>query len=144
MADVTLPGRRKVVKVLMHIQVAAEDREAYGGEEWVTFDPEYVENLPAREIIALEQAAKAAGEPIHLLTLMPDEMEGVRVKAMLLLARKQAGLVDVWANFQPRLGKLRFRIEPIFAEPEPEHPDPLGDGSASSPTTPADAASPTG
>lgn len=147
MVDVQVKPARVVRKVLLRMSMCAADREAHGGPEWVTFDPDYFADLPADVIIALEREARIAeGTLVALLPLLldPTSFDGLAVKAKLILARRQAGCVDAWAKFQPRIAALRFRTEPVFEDPEAAAADPLDDGSATSPTTPADAPSPTG
>lgn len=156
MAEVQIPAaapaERVAKKVLLHMQMCAADLEQFGGpaDGWLTFDTDYVDDLPARDLIAIERAARDAGEPINLLPspdliMGEDSMRGVSVKAKLFLARRQAGYVDKWADFQPRLGHVRYRVEPVFDEPAPEGGDPLAEaGSATSSTGPAAAPSPTG
>jgi hypothetical protein len=149
-ADVDVPtGKRVAAKVLFRMRMCPADLEQYGGPDdgWFTFDPDYVDELPARDLIALERAAAAAGEPINLLPtvyLVTDEeaMSSVSVKAKLLLARRQAGYADAWADFQPKLGQLRYRVEPVFDTPAGA--DPLADGSTASSTAPAEEPSPAG
>lgn len=147
MVEVQVKTKRVVLKVLLHLSLCAADREAHGGPEWVTFDPDYLAEQPADVIIGLEREARAAeGERVALLPLLldPTNMEGIALKAKLILARRQAGCVDVWGKFQPRIAALRYRAEAVFEQPEAAGTDPLANGSAMSPTTPADAPSPTG
>ena len=147
MVDVQVKPPRVVRKVMLHMALAPADREQHGGPEWVTFDPEYLEDLPANVIIGLEREARAAeGERIALLPLLVDplNLEGVAVKAKLMLARRQAGCVDAWTSFQPRIAAIRYRSEPVFDQPEAATADPLADGSATSPTTPVAEPSPSG
>lgn len=136
---------RIAAKVLVHLSMCEADRDAYGGPEWVVYDYDDVADLPADVFVDLERQMRRAGDgdmAVANIASNWNDISAVAVKARLWFARRAAGLADEWDKFNPRILKVRVRVEPVFADGGDV--DPPVDGSAESSTTPADSPSPTG
>lgn len=83
----------------IRFRMCDEDRDAYGGPEWVTFDRERFKHLPGSELMAFEAAT---GFP--LTGYFDDRIDSAHgQRARLWVARRMAGLVDDWDKFDPRI-----------------------------------------
>ncbi len=76
------------------------DREAYGGPEWVVFDPDALVDLPGSE---LEQMETATGFRIAWFWLPSLRISARGQRAALWVARRQAGLGDDWNDCDPKI-----------------------------------------
>ncbi len=81
-------------------RLCPDDREKYGGPEWVVFDPDALVDLPGSE---LEQMEVATGFRIAWFWLPSLRISARGQRAALWIARRQAGLVDDWNEFDPKI-----------------------------------------
>jgi len=102
---------------LGRIRLCKEDRERYGGPEWVEFDHDTLANCEAG---FLERFEDATGMTI---TEFGDALNRGSVKslrAMVWVARSLAGCEDPWPTFQPRV--LRMDVEGLGDDDAPPAP----------------------
>lgn len=97
-----------------------EDRAEYGGQEWATFDPDLLTGARGHE---LERIEKELGQPIGtIVRAMRGDGSALGLRAIVWLARRQAGLKTPFADFDIRT--LRVEVEAVADEPEVD-PGPL-------------------
>lgn len=138
-------------KVVIRVRMSDADRDEYGGPEWVEYDHAIVEDMRASERIEIETTI-GMSIPSWIDALAADIYAAQPAKALLWLARRQAGLVDDWAKFDPHVARRHLTIRehrvPLDggdADPPASSPAPSTEsGSDSSPTTPEDSAPATG
>ena len=108
-------------------RLSDEDREKFGGPEWVIFDRRKLFELPASELMALE-----ASIGLTIGEFLTASMRGstLGTKATIFIARKWAGIKESFSEFDPRI--FLCDSEPV-GEEEPDPTKPSTDGSETSP-----------
>lgn len=106
----------RIVKT--RLRMCPADRDAYGGPEWVVFDPDALAELPGSK---LEEIETTTGFRIAWFWIPSLRISARGQRAALWVARKMAGLVDEWDQFDPR-------ILLADAEPVPDQPTAAGPG----------------
>lgn len=126
----------------IRLRMCEADRDAYGDppkaeDGWVTFDPEALAELPASK---LEDVETTTGFRIAYFWMPSQRISARGQRAALWIARMQAGAVDEWSSFDPRVLQVETEIIPA---PKPASAaggggaDPPADGSATgSPAAP--------
>ena len=95
-----------------------EDRAAFGGPEWVTFDRRELFKLPSSELMKIETAINATvGQ--FLTSALQGSAFGT--KATIFIARRFAGIKEDFEKFDPHI--FEMDSEPVGEESD-EEPDP--------------------
>ena len=90
----------------MWMRLGEEDREKYGGPEWVIFDAARLYNTPSSELEAIETAMPVSLNYIirNLLTFTSLSTRGA-----LFVARWEAGVQENWNDFDPMTIQVQRR-----------------------------------
>lgn len=103
-------------------RLCQQDRDAYGDppgmDGWVTFDPDQLAELPCTELEAIESAT---GFRVAAFWVPGQRVSARGQRAALWIARRMAGLVDVFDEFDPRI--LLVESE-IVKTPDGDDADP--------------------
>lgn len=99
------------------------------GDEWFVYDTAKLRDMPARDLIELESHLGG-----HSLSQIEVDFTGrggyLGLLGMLYVARRLAGVVEAWDNFNPRLNEVtveRFAAAELSADPDDEvAEDPTG------------------
>lgn len=115
--------------VLVWLRMGDDDRERYGGPEWVRFDVAELYNAPASLLAAYEAEI---GFAIHWVLREYASYGARAVRAALFIARRRAGVQrdgrdERWSEFDPRTNQVKHRDEPP-ADATPTTPEPSGPG----------------
>ncbi len=115
---------------VLRIRLCETDRDSYGGPEWVVLDTDALLDLPASE---LEQIEMTIGSALAPYLAFVERADARQARAMLArmrrvcvwLARRQAGLVDEWDKFDPRVLRAGFELVEGADVVPPAEPSPL-------------------
>jgi hypothetical protein len=111
-------------------RLCEQDRAEYGGPEWVTFDMDVLAGARGRE---LERIEKELGHPIGMVVAaLNGDGTAIGIRALVWLARRQAGLKTPFADFDIRT--LRVDAEIVPDAPEVVDVAPLDDWQETSET----------
>jgi hypothetical protein len=116
----------------IRFQLGEADAAKYkAGDEWFVYDVAKLRDMPADELIELESHLSG-----YSLTQLEADFFGrsgaLGRKGLLYVARRLAGVVEAWENFNPRLNAVlteRVAAETLSADAddaEDEAPDPTG------------------
>lgn len=88
----------------MEFRLDDRDQQQYGGPEWVSLDLDAMLDLRASQLVEIEQAIA----PVELGDAVARRgAQGLR--AHLWLARRQAGIKELFAGFDPLVLRLAAR-----------------------------------
>ena len=114
--------------------MSIEDREKYGGDEWVVFDSSQLADLGYDQQAELEKPLRRDDTSIaRIVGLEFPENSALGFRGMVWLARQLSGLdKPAWADFKPNpFGRgVSFKID------TGDDADPLPDGSSGTPSEP--------
>lgn len=88
------------------LRMCQEDRDRYGGPEWIVFDFDALANLRALELEEIEETTGFRLVGFYVADLRVS-IRGQRTA--LWIARRQAGLVDDWDTFDPLILQVESR-----------------------------------
>lgn len=107
------------------------------GDEWFVYDTAKLRDMPARDLIELESHLGG-----HSLSQIEADFTGrggyLGLLGTLYLARRLAGVVEAWDNFDPRLNDVvteRFVPDELSADPDDGEAAEDPTGPATSPGT---------
>jgi hypothetical protein len=102
----------------MELRMCVEDRDTYGGPEWVLFDLDSLVDVPCN---VLEEWENLTGFTItDLWSTEQRKTRGIRM--MLWIARRQAGMLDKWEDFNPRVLRLDTKVPEVGDDTVPPEP----------------------
>lgn len=107
-------------------RMCQEDRDRFGGPEWVTFDMDALADLRAAE---LEEIEETTGFRLVWFYVVDRRVSIRGQRAALWIARRQAGLVDDWDKFDPLILQVEPRPVPSKAD-DADPPDPASETSS--------------
>lgn len=107
----------------VEIKLCDEDREKYGGPEWMTFDLAEYTSMDGDKLIALEAGMGMSFFRLRRIEAPEGTMRGT--KAMVWLARQRAGLTE------PGFDKLNVKLNLVLQRAAgDDDPDPLTETSS--------------
>lgn len=105
------------------------DRERYGGPEWVSFDVDALQDMPAS---ALHEIEAAMDMTIAEILVLRDRRSARSLRAQVFIARRLAGVDEKWDDFDPAVLRLRAVTDLADTQDDPgkdEAPPPSPDSS---------------
>lgn len=94
------------------LRMGDEDRERYGGPEWVTFPVGALIHTPSSQLEAWEAET---GIPLFLVLHELPTYGSRATRAALFIARRLAGEADTWDKFDPCTLLVKRREQPPAA-----------------------------
>jgi hypothetical protein len=108
------------------LRISDEDREKFGGPEWVVFDAAAMFHMPSSELEALEQAMPVPLAIIIANMMTKDALYALFTRCLVFAARRQAGVLgrdgqpERWEDFNPTtLQVVRRGTNPNGSVPPP-------------------------
>lgn len=117
-------------------QLGEADRPRYArGDEWFRHDEEALYDSTPDQLAELEEAM--GGYRVARMLADVDSAGAQALRAAFFIARRQAGVVEPWASFQPLVLRASWRPSPAQAEAgdadPPAQPDPEPEPSSEEP-----------
>jgi hypothetical protein len=119
---------------VLQIRLCDEDRAAYGGPEWLVFDPERIRDLPVEELEEMEEASLISiGSMLDIVESTGDIPTTARFRrAAAWIALHCAGEEMPWGKFTPRILRAQVR-----RQAGPPDGGPSADSSAAAASEPS-------
>lgn len=93
--------------MLLRFSLSPSDRDRYGGPEFFEYDHEKFKDLDAEQQMELEEET---GINLNAYCLTMRHSSAATQRLMLFIARRQAGLLDVWDDFKPQLQRVATTV----------------------------------
>lgn len=116
----------------MHYKLSLheQDRDRYGGPEWLEFNDATIDDAPADELERLESELLPHGVSlVQALAEWRHNLSARSVRVVLWLALRQSGVTVAYDEFTPKVMVARMRNLDIVADPR----IPAGAGDADPP-----------
>lgn len=115
----------------MLLRLGPEDAAKYpDGDKWFAWDKDALLDLPASELVSYEDAM--GGYTVGQLLVGIRQNSTLAMRAVYFIARRQAGVLEKWENFDPKVWKAEFKLaDPGSDEQAEDDPPPFPPAPAS-------------